>query len=156
MRFAAPRIAFAVVALTNQHAGLLARVLFALRHLDNGQPSTAEGHLRQLVADWAANPECHVDPLALMSAARSLRKRPEPECQVWADVVDAIRSGDRWALLAARYRNGESSQALAAELGVSDTTMLANLNRRGVAIRGRGTAAPSLTWPAISAAAGTP
>jgi hypothetical protein len=124
---------------SDHHAELVSRVLFTLRRLDWGQPaSTADRYLREALRQWVDDPARGVDHEALTSAARALRRRPEAECQVWADLVDAIRTGDTWALLAARYRNGESSRVLAAELGISDTTVLANLNRRGVPIRGQG------------------
>ena len=123
---------------TDSHAEILARILFALRQLDNARDSSAERHLRTLLRDWADEPDRDVDPAALRRLERALRHQPEPDCEVWAELVHAVRLGDTWALTVARYRNGESSQSLARELAISDTTLLAKLNRHGVQIRRQG------------------
>ncbi len=119
-------------------AELISRILFGVRRLKGGPTSEADKRLRGLLAAWAQDPRRRLDPDALSAAAGTLRRRRGEQFAAWAYLLDALAADDEWAIVCARYRAGESSQVLARELGVSDTTVLANLSRRGVPIRRQG------------------
>lgn len=116
-------------------AELVARAVFALRQLTDGPGSVADVQLRAVLARWAVRPDIGLDLDSLAAAAVALRERAEPEFACWADVLEAITVADRWAVTVARYRLGDSSQQLARELAVSDSTLLARLDRSGVHVR---------------------
>lgn len=119
-------------------AELVARAVFALRAVPEAASSSVDERLRRVLAGWAVAPEADLDRRSLAAAAGELRDLGDMRSAGWADLLAAVAERDEWLVLVARYRLGESSQRLARELGVSDSTLLARLSRGGVPVRAQG------------------
>lgn len=118
-------------------AELVARAAFAVRRTEFGPGSVPDERLRSVLAEWARSPDADLDAASLLEAATELRTQGSGQGR-WADLLEAVAREDQWAVTVARYQLGESSQQLARELGISDSTLLAKLSRSRVPVRASG------------------